>query len=99
MEASNLDLVESLYGWQVFDRVVARASDTLRESVGVELPASAILAVAGVPGDRFVVFLPESPGGEDADGEWLSRTAGRVRSRLDRAPMQSAIQLPASTRC
>lgn len=85
VEAANLDLVESLYGWQVFDRVLARASDTLRESVGIELPAGAMLAVAGVPGDRFVVFIPEGPQGADADGAWLAKLAGQLRARLEQA--------------
>ena len=83
VEAANLDLVESLYGWQVFDRVVARAGDTIRESVGLEIPSGAVLAVAGVPGDRFVVFLPDGPEGTEADGDWLARVAGRLRARLE----------------
>ena len=58
--------VESLYGWQVFDQHLGRASDVLREAIGDPLPGSTLLAVNGVAGDRFVAFVPEGPDGEEA---------------------------------
>lgn len=85
LEAANVDLVESLYGWQVFDRVVARMAHVLRACVGAELPAGTLLAVNGVPADRFVAFVPVGPDGREPEAEWLERAAGKVRSRLEQA--------------
>src|SRR5260221_485348 len=59
VEPANIDLVESLYGWQVFDRTMAQLAAILKTMPGVELPQNAELAVGGVPADRFVAFLPD----------------------------------------
>jgi EAL domain-containing protein (putative c-di-GMP-specific phosphodiesterase class I)/GGDEF domain-containing protein len=83
LEIVNLDLVESLYGWQVFDRILARTADALRAAVGRELPSNALLAVNGVAGDRFVVFLPEDHGGGDVDAPGLAGTCRDLRRALE----------------
>ena len=82
VELVNLQMVESLYGWQVFDRIVARVADRLRGAVGSELPATALLGLSGVAGDRFCVFLPEREDGREVDRRWL----GKVAPILGRAP-------------
>ena len=69
---ADLAMVESLYGWQVFDRVVARVARELRDCVGNDLPADALLSLNGVAGDRFVVFVPQRPDGAEADGPFLA---------------------------
>lgn len=85
LEASNLEVLESLYGWQVFDRVVARAAAALRGTVGTTLPAGALIAAGSVPADRFVVFLPEGPGGVEVDERWLAEVAETLRREVDDA--------------
>jgi EAL domain-containing protein (putative c-di-GMP-specific phosphodiesterase class I) len=74
----DLELVESLYGWQVFDGIVARVGASLRDAVGVELPADALLAISGIGGDRFVVFVPDPSAAGD-----LATLAAAVGRRLD----------------
>src|SRR5262249_10169474 len=84
VEPANIDLVESLYGWQVFDETMARLTVALRGLLGGDLPGSALLAAGDVPADRFVVFLANSPrGGEIAPSE-LDALAAAVKVALDR---------------
>jgi EAL domain-containing protein (putative c-di-GMP-specific phosphodiesterase class I)/GGDEF domain-containing protein len=83
VEAANLGLVESLYGWQVFDRIVARMAAVLRGAIGATLPAATRLAVSGVAGDRFVLFVPEQPAGAAADAVYLAGAAEAVRRELE----------------
>ncbi|HVQ34979.1 MAG TPA: hypothetical protein VMT33_03135, partial [Candidatus Bathyarchaeia archaeon] len=82
---TNLDLIESLYGWQAFDRAIAQLAETIRTLPGAELPASALLAVGGVPADRFVLFVPEDGDGREVDDETLAGLAAAVKARLVRA--------------
>jgi EAL domain-containing protein (putative c-di-GMP-specific phosphodiesterase class I)/GGDEF domain-containing protein len=85
VDVANLDLVESLYGWQVFDRVLARIADVLRRLPGTELPRGALLAVNGVAGDRIVAFLPENGSGKEVEPADLARMAGATRVCLEQA--------------
>jgi len=84
-DVTNLDLVESLYGWQAFDRAIAQIAEAVRALSGAELPATALLAVGGVPADRFVLFLPEDERGRELEEESLAALAAAVKSRLARA--------------
>ena len=81
---TNLELIESLYGWQAFDRCVAELASAVRALPGAELPASALLAVGGVPADRFVVFVTEDHRGRDVDEETLVALSTAVKARLAR---------------
>ena len=83
LDVANLDVVESLYGWQVFDRILARVADVLRRAAGAELPPSALLAVNGVAGERFVVFVPEARSGKDVEPRDLSEIGEALRERLE----------------
>jgi len=83
LEVSDLALVESLYGWQVFDRIVERVAGVVDDAVGSLLPAAALVALNGVAGDRFVIFLPERPDGAEADPEWLAGLATGLAARID----------------
>jgi EAL domain-containing protein (putative c-di-GMP-specific phosphodiesterase class I)/GGDEF domain-containing protein len=82
---TNLDLIESLYGWQAFDRAIAQIAGTVRALPGAELPTTALLAVGGVPADRFVLFVPDDGEGRDVDEDALGALAAAVKSRLARA--------------
>jgi EAL domain-containing protein (putative c-di-GMP-specific phosphodiesterase class I)/GGDEF domain-containing protein len=85
VEVANLEMVESLYGWQTFDRIVARVAGLLRDAVGQELPADTLLAVNGVAGDRFACFLPQQPTGADVDEPFLGSAGRSICQRLDEA--------------
>lgn len=85
LEADNLGVLESLYGWQVFDRVVARAAEALRAATARAIPAGALLAAGAVPADRFVVFIPDGTGGAEIDERWLAAVAETLRRAVDDA--------------
>lgn len=83
VEAVNLDLVESLYGWQVFDRILARIAGTLDASRGVHLPEQALLGLNGVAGDRFAAFVPDGPGGTEPSARFLAEVGSALEAHLD----------------
>jgi EAL domain-containing protein (putative c-di-GMP-specific phosphodiesterase class I)/GGDEF domain-containing protein len=85
VEIANLDLVESLYGWQVFDRILARVSGILKDSIGDRLPTSTLLAINGIAGDRFVAFLPEAERGGEVTSEFLDRVGAGIGVALETA--------------
>jgi EAL domain-containing protein (putative c-di-GMP-specific phosphodiesterase class I) len=85
VEPGNLDLLESLYGWQVFDRTMSQLADVVRAMPGHELPARALLAVGGVPADRFVAFLPDGAAGLAPSQDDLADAAAAVKLRLEEA--------------
>jgi EAL domain-containing protein (putative c-di-GMP-specific phosphodiesterase class I)/GGDEF domain-containing protein len=78
----DLELVESLYGWQVFDRILARAAAGLTNCLGRELPAGSVLALNAIAGDRLLAFVPHGAQERDVDGPTLARTAGAVAGHL-----------------
>lgn len=85
IEILNLDLVESLYGWQIFDRILASAATALRACVGRSLPESSLLATNTVSGDRLIAFVLEAPDGSDCDSSVLSVLAAAVSDEIGAA--------------
>ena len=83
VEPANIDLVESLYGWQVFDRTMSQLAAVVKAMPGTELPHDALLAVGGVPADRFVAFLPSVADGGEPGHDDLAAIAAAVKVRLD----------------
>jgi EAL domain-containing protein (putative c-di-GMP-specific phosphodiesterase class I)/GGDEF domain-containing protein len=83
VELANLQLVESLYGWQALDRIVAVVARLLREAIGEELPGESMLALNGVAGDRFVLFLPQRDDGGEPDAVWLGKLSQEIGHKLD----------------
>ena len=82
IEIPDLDLVESLYGWQAFDRIVARVAARLHESLGSELAGESLLSISGVASGRFVVFVADAPDGAAVDLTYLDRAARALDRRL-----------------
>ena len=102
IEIDDLAMVESLYGWQVFDRILERAASTLRESLGSQLPKDSLLSVNGVAGDCFVAFVPAKPDGSEVDGAFLAKVGRAVALRLDKVitgPEFAGLFPRLSTRC
>ena len=60
IEVDALARIESIYGWQVFDRLLRAVSAVLHEARGEILPLESVLAQSGVCAGRFVVFAPLS---------------------------------------
>ena len=85
IEPANIGLVESLYGWQVFDRTMAELAAIITAMPGRELPKVCLLAVGGVPADRFVAFVPDDAAGRSLTHDDLAAMAAAVKVRLDAA--------------
>jgi GGDEF domain-containing protein len=85
IEVENLGVVESLYGWQVLDRILARVAGELSEAVGTELPDGSLLGLNGVAGDRFAAFVPRQPDGSEVDTSYLVDLGSRLCARLEEA--------------
>lgn len=74
-------LVESVYGWEAYDRVLAAAATFLRSRVGRELPPETLLATAGVHADAFAAFVPA----DRRQGEWDAGSLAAQAARLETA--------------
>ena len=59
-----LAAVEAAYGWEMSDRFLADAAARLSGLRGRGLPETALLALDGVHGDSFLLFVHETPGSE-----------------------------------
>ncbi|MBI3450958.1 MAG: GGDEF domain-containing protein [Acidobacteria bacterium] len=73
--------VESIYGWQVYDRLLRAVSAVLHESRGEIFPRESVLAQNGIYGGQFVVFAPAA-GESRAPLDALERTARALSARL-----------------
>jgi EAL domain-containing protein (putative c-di-GMP-specific phosphodiesterase class I) len=82
VELLELDLVESLYGWQVLDRLLSRVASTIRGTIGGALPAGSLPTISAVSGDGFVVFVLERPDGGEVDGPFLARIGRALVAEL-----------------
>jgi EAL domain-containing protein (putative c-di-GMP-specific phosphodiesterase class I) len=85
VEPADLGWVESLYGWQEFDRTIALLGRALRELPGGELPGGALLAVVSVPADRFVVFFPDGRDGREITPDDLAAWGASIKLHLEAA--------------
>jgi EAL domain-containing protein (putative c-di-GMP-specific phosphodiesterase class I) len=85
VEMANLALVESVYGWQALDRVRQRVSVVLEMGLGRDLSPETRVAINGVHGDAFLLFVPETLEGERLRPEALAATAASVDRALSSA--------------
>jgi EAL domain-containing protein (putative c-di-GMP-specific phosphodiesterase class I)/GGDEF domain-containing protein len=92
VEIVDLAMVESLYGWQVLDGIVALVARRLEACIGDPLPRTTRIALNGVAGDRFVLFVPCREGGEEVDASFLAEIGRDVRNRLERALDDEAME-------
>lgn len=88
VEIDGLDLIDSLYGWQVLDRLMVAVSRAALAAADA-LPGRALVALDAVAGERVLLFLPEAPDGSDVDEAWLADTSARVA-----AAVASALRAP-----
>lgn len=79
----NASQVESLYGWQVFDRLREAFAARLKTARGAEIPSTAILAVAAVGSPSYVIFVPPPEGGGDFDRYEIESWCDAVSTALE----------------
>lgn len=78
IEFPSLTGIEAAYGWELSDRLLADAAGRLGGLRGQGLPESTLLALDGVHGDSFLVFLREGPEGGPLVAADLPALAGRA---------------------
>jgi hypothetical protein len=64
---------------------MAQLASIVKTMPGVELPAGSLIAVGGVPADRFVAFVPEGETGRLLTHDDLAAMVAAVKLRLDAA--------------
>ena len=82
VSSSNLPLVESVYGWRTYDRVVARQAEEVTRQIGGALPAGARLAQLGIHGAELIAVLPEQPDGREVDTLYVQGRARELEAAL-----------------
>ncbi|MDH3628821.1 MAG: EAL domain-containing protein [Acidobacteriota bacterium] len=80
-----LSTVESLYGWQVYDKVVTVAAAALRESIADSLADGALLAIDHAGGCGFVVVVWDENERSEWTTERLSSGAQALRAAVSGA--------------
>ncbi len=76
-------LIESVYGWEVYDGLLAAAGKYFESSLDFLLPQGSILAVAGVHSDAFTLFVPSGTGGREIDAGSLAMIASALGEGLE----------------
>jgi EAL domain-containing protein (putative c-di-GMP-specific phosphodiesterase class I) len=89
LEFPSLAALEASYGWEMSDRFLAAVAAQLADLRGTALPESALVALDGVHGDSFLIFLHENGGGEPLSSPDLTGVAAAVRSSLAPVPGRS----------
>lgn len=84
VETGNLAIVESLYGWQIFEKIIKKVSRRLKEMKKRIYPPTAILSVNGSYGDQFILFIPETLDGEEVTPEYLLDISDKISAELSR---------------
>ena len=84
VEVEELRLVESLYGFQVVDRLLVRIAGVLEQSRSALLPEESRIGISGVGGERFAAFVPHRADRESVDGRYLDDLATALGERLAR---------------
>ncbi len=98
-------LIESVYGWESYDRLVRDAAEHLRGQIGSSLPERSILAISGVRADSFALFVPGDEVHGDADADALASWSWTLKEGLEarlaenahgRAPLSTHARVGAS---
>lgn len=88
-------LVETVYGWEAYDHLIQEAAAYLGGLRGGRLPEESVVAVAGVRGDAFTIFVPSGEGGEELNAAALAGLASALREGLEERLAAATPGLPA----
>ena len=76
-------LLESIYGWQVLDRVLKRAADHIESLRGRIISRQGIVCLTGVASEEILILEPDCPDGGEISPDSAARIATAVASSLD----------------
>jgi EAL domain-containing protein (putative c-di-GMP-specific phosphodiesterase class I) len=83
VELGDRRIVESIYGWQAYDELVAKAARAVAAATDELVGGEAVVAVAGVHADAFTVFVPFGSGGRELTAASLAELAERLHDGLE----------------
>ena len=86
LEFPDLAGLEAVYGFEMSDRFLCEVSRLLRELKGRVLPESTLLALDGVHGDSFLLFLSDNGRGEPLAPGDLAAFSGLVLQHVAEGP-------------
>lgn len=78
----SLALTESVYGWQLIDRVRARLAAEVTRQRGVVLPADTLLSQTTVHGPELIAIVPDGPAGAPLASQGLASLARDLEALL-----------------
>jgi len=81
VEVDPLGRVETVYGWQVLDRLLRLVAEEVRGLIGAGLSPESILSQSGVSAGHMLVFAPLTQR-EAAGGQALALAARKLSDRL-----------------
>jgi EAL domain-containing protein (putative c-di-GMP-specific phosphodiesterase class I)/GGDEF domain-containing protein len=76
--------IESAHGWEVTDRLLSGVASLLGALVSREWPLGTLLALEGVYGSSFLLFVQEGTRGRDVSTQDLAGLAGSLSVHLER---------------
>ncbi len=82
LEFPNFGALETTHGWEIGDRILSRVASILGELKGSELPNNALIALEGVCGSSFLVFISEGRASRAATLDDLAAAGGRIAGRI-----------------
>ena len=85
ISCGDLGLLESIYGWQVLDRVLKRAAGHIDSLRGRVLSQRGIVCLFGVASEEILIFEPDCPDGGEITSDAAARVASAIASALDEA--------------
>ena len=83
VEVDPLGRVETVYGWQVLDRLLQLVATEVRGLIGTSLSPDSIISQSGIYAGHMVVFCPLPPREATGGGHVLALASRRLRERLE----------------
>ncbi len=80
----SLGEIESAHGWEVTDRLLSGVASLLGALVTREWPPGTLIALEGVYGSSFVLFVQEGPEGRDVGTQDLAGQVASLSAHLER---------------
>ncbi len=77
-------LIETVYGWEAYDRVLRHVSESLSEAKGNAIPATSLIATAGIHADAFCAFIDADLDGEELTASSIADIGTGLEASIDR---------------
>src|SRR5881397_292552 len=83
LEFPAFSCLEQTHGWEVGDRFLAGVASCLKALKGRAYPENTLVAVEGVYGNAFTLFLRQGPGGREVAVTDLAEACGSLTAQME----------------